>query len=117
MAIHSSTMAWKIPWDKEPGRLQSMGSQRVGHDTTFFFLPQYSLCKQGIKMCLCLQTNVFSLCFLLLLLFTFSYICVCIYMYIGEGDATPLQYSCLENPWTEEPGRPQCRGLLRVGHD
>ena len=32
MAIHSSTVAWKIPWTEEPGRLQSMGSQRVGHD-------------------------------------------------------------------------------------
>ena len=32
MAIHSSTIAWKITWTEEPGRLQSMGSQRVGHD-------------------------------------------------------------------------------------
>ena len=32
MAIHSSTIAWKIPWTEEPGRLRSMGSQRVGHD-------------------------------------------------------------------------------------
>ena len=32
MATHSSTIAWKIPWTEEPGRLQSMGSQRVGHD-------------------------------------------------------------------------------------
>ena len=32
MAIHSSTLAWKIPWTEEPGRLQSMGSQRVGHN-------------------------------------------------------------------------------------
>ena len=32
MAIHSSTLAWKIPWTEGPGRLQSMGSQRVGHD-------------------------------------------------------------------------------------
>ena len=32
MAIYSSTIAWKIPWTEEPGRLQSMGSQRVGHD-------------------------------------------------------------------------------------
>ena len=32
MAPHSSTLAWKIPWMGEPGRLQSMGSQRVGHD-------------------------------------------------------------------------------------
>ena len=32
MAPHSSTLAWKISWTEEPGRLQSMGSQRVGHD-------------------------------------------------------------------------------------
>jgi len=32
MAPHSSTLAWKIPWTEEPGRLQSMGSHRVGHD-------------------------------------------------------------------------------------
>ena len=32
MATHSSTLAWKIPWTEEPGRLQSMGSQRVGHN-------------------------------------------------------------------------------------
>ena len=32
MAIHSSTLAWRIPWTKEPGGLQSMGSQRAGHD-------------------------------------------------------------------------------------
>ena len=32
MAIHSSILAWRIPWTEEPGRLQSMGSQRVGHD-------------------------------------------------------------------------------------
>ena len=31
-AAHSSTLAWKIPWTKELGRLQSMGLQRVGHD-------------------------------------------------------------------------------------
>ena len=32
MAPHSSTLAWKIPWTEKPGRLQSMGSQRVGHN-------------------------------------------------------------------------------------
>ena len=32
MATHSSAIAWKIPWTEELGRLQSMGSQRVGHD-------------------------------------------------------------------------------------
>ena len=32
MAPHCSTLAWEIPWTEEPGRLQSMGSLRVGHD-------------------------------------------------------------------------------------
>ena len=32
MATHSSTLAWKIPWTEEPGRLQSMGSLGIGHD-------------------------------------------------------------------------------------
>ena len=40
VATHSSILAWRIPWREEPGRLQSMGSQRVGHDwatsLTFF---------------------------------------------------------------------------------
>ena len=40
MAPHSSTLSWKIPWVAEPGRLQSMGLQRIGHDlrdVTFIF--------------------------------------------------------------------------------
>ena len=32
MATHSSILAWRIPWPEEPGGLQSMGSQKVGHD-------------------------------------------------------------------------------------
>ena len=32
MATHSSILAWRIPWTEKPGRLQSIGSQRVGHD-------------------------------------------------------------------------------------
>ena len=32
MATHCSILAWRIPWTEEPGRLQSVGSQRVGHD-------------------------------------------------------------------------------------
>ena len=35
----------------------------------------------------------------------------------GEGNGTPFQYSCLENPWTEEPGRLQSMGSRRVRHD
>ena len=40
MATHSSILAWKIPWTEDPGRLQSMGSQRVGHNwaTSLSFL-------------------------------------------------------------------------------
>ena len=36
---------------------------------------------------------------------------------LNTGEGIPLQYSCLENPWTEEPGRLQSMGSLRVGHD
>ena len=32
MGVHSSVLVWRIPWTEEPGRLQSMGPQRVGHD-------------------------------------------------------------------------------------
>ena len=37
MATHSSTLAWKIPWPEEPGRLQSMGLQRVRHAEQLHF--------------------------------------------------------------------------------
>ena len=43
MATHSSILVWKIPWIEEPGEVQSMGSQRVGHDgvtNTFTFTSQ-----------------------------------------------------------------------------
>ena len=36
---------------------------------------------------------------------------------LGEGNGNPLQYSCMENPWTEEPGGPQSTGSQRVSHD
>ena len=47
MATHSGILVWRIPWTEEPGRLQSMGSQRIGHNWaththTFFFLPEIS---------------------------------------------------------------------------
>ena len=49
MATHSSTLAWRIPWTEEPGGLQSMGLQRVGHDrvinTTTVSLVQTALLK------------------------------------------------------------------------
>ena len=35
----------------------------------------------------------------------------------GEGNGNPFQYSCLENPWMEEPGRLQSTGLQRIRHN
>ena len=108
MATYSSTLAWKIPWMEEPGRLQSMGSQRVRQDRvpslslfTFMhwrrrwqptpvFLPGklhgwrslvgYS--PWGLE-----ESHKTER-----LHFHFSLSC------IGEGDGNPLQYSCLKNP-------------------
>ena len=47
MALHSSTLAWKIPWAEEPGRLQPMGSLRVLSDFTFTF-PFHALEKEMV---------------------------------------------------------------------
>ena len=61
MAIHSSTIAWKIPWTEEPGKLQSMGSQRVGHGgaTSFSlslsFTHTYMLC-----VCVYVYSSIYS---------------------------------------------------------
>ena len=49
MATHSSTLAWKIPWKEDPGRLQSMGSQRVRHD----WATSLSFCKHRCQIALC----------------------------------------------------------------
>ena len=48
MAPHSSTLAWKIPWMEEPGRLQSMGSLRVRHDFTFTFTFHFHALEKGM---------------------------------------------------------------------
>ena len=69
MAPHSSTLAWKIPWMQEPGRLQSMGSLRVGTRlSNFTFIVIMKSWKQ-LK-----------------------------YIPAGEGNGNPLKYSYLENP-------------------
>ena len=54
VATHSSTLAWKIPWTEKPGRLQSMGSQRVGHD----WMTSLSLSVLGKK---CKMKNIVDL--------------------------------------------------------
>ena len=108
MATHSSTLAWKIPWMEEPGRLQSMGSLRARHDwvtslSLFIFmhwrrkwqptpvlLPGESQAR-GNLMDFCLWGHT-ELDMTEWLPFHFSFSC------IGEGNGNPLQCSCLENP-------------------
>ena len=108
MAPHSSTIAWKIPWMEEPGRLQSMGSLRVGHDwatslslftfmhwkrkwqPTPVFFPGESQGQRSLVGCPlwgCTESDTTEQ-----LHFHFSPSC------IGKGNGNPLQYSCLENP-------------------
>ena len=93
MAIHSSTLAWKIPWTEEPDRLQSMGSQRVGKDLATEQQQQLiraSLVAQIVKNLPAMQeTQVQSL---------------------GQedplekGTATRSSIPTLRISWTEEPG-------------
>ena len=47
MATHSSTLAWKIPWTEEPGRLQSVGSRRVRHDREASLSPFTFMIEEG----------------------------------------------------------------------
>ena len=47
MATYSSTLAWKIPWMEKPGSLQSMGSQRVGHDWAISLHSSYFITGEG----------------------------------------------------------------------
>ena len=130
MATHSSILIWRIPWIEEPGRLQSMGSQRVRHDWvtntfTFHKLTQWSELKRektsivyesvtfqvaqhgGVvkdSTCQCgrKETWVWSL---------------------GQEDslekeiATHSSILAWEIPWTEEQGRLQAMVSQRAGHD
>ena len=74
-ATHSSILAWRIPWTEEPGGLQSIGLQRVGHDWSD--LARTHMAPVGL--------NGIDL--------------DCQWLHcVGEGKGNPLQYSCLENP-------------------
>ena len=92
MVPHSSTLAWRIPWMEQPGRLQSTGLQRVGHDWTtslsfFHFLGLSAL--QGLPWWLSAKEST----------------CQCkrhsfdpwVGKILAVGNGNPLQYSCLEN--------------------
>ena len=87
MAPHSSTLAWKIPWTEEPGGLPSMGAAVHGVAKS--------------------RTQLRDITFT----FLFSLSC------IGEGNGSPLQCSCLENPRDGKPGGLLSMGSHRVGHD
>ena len=58
MATHSSTLAWKIPWTEEPGRLQPMGLQRVGHNRATSLSLSFNLINQE-QVC---DTEVVQIC-------------------------------------------------------
>ena len=60
MATHSSTLAWRLPWREEPGRLQSMGSQRVGHNWVTLLL-LYQSPPTKFAFTIHLQYNVLSI--------------------------------------------------------
>ena len=108
MAPHSSILAWKIPWTEEPGRLQYMGSLRVGQDwetslslftfmhwrrkwqPTPVFLPGKSHGWRSLECCS--LWGRWGLDITEPLHFHFSLSC------IGEGNGNLLQRSCLENP-------------------
>ena len=107
MAPHSSTLAWKIPWMEEPGRLQSMRSQRVGHDwatplslftfthwrrkwqPTPVFLPGKSQGRGSLVGCSLWGCEELDTTERLHFHFSLSR--------IGEGNGNRLQCSCLEN--------------------
>ena len=115
MAIHSSTVAWKIPWTEEPGTLQSLGSQRVGHDwvTSLHFsrcavisccgfhlhFPNDYWFWASFHMHICHFHIPFSVKYLFKI-FCFLKIWLSYYrvLYILLENGTLLQYSCLENP-------------------
>ena len=91
MAPHSSTLAWKIPWMEEPGRLQSMGSLRVRHDwatsLSLFTFTHWDTTER--------------------LHFHFSL------SRTGGGNGNPLQCSCLENPRDGEAWWAAVRGVAQ----
>ena len=108
MAIHSSILPWRIPWTDECGRLQSIESQRVGHDlaTTSLLLTwlrkDFPGGSDGKRLSTTWETQVRSL---------------------GREDplekemATHSSTIARKIPWMEEPGRLQAMGSQRVGHD
>ena len=111
MAIHCSGLdPWRIPWTEEPDRLQSMGSQRVGHNwatslhfTSLLDVIRASLVAQWWRICLPMQET-------------------CVW-YLAQEDlqeedmATHSSVLAWKIPRTEDPGRLQSIGSQRVRHN
>ena len=110
MAIHSSTIAWKIPWTQEPSRLQSMGSQRVGHDWV----------KAIMSVCLSVSFHHQSRDHIVSLLFIQSRIKVTVnicWVSVKEGMATHSSFLAWRIPWTVASHRLKSMWLQGVEHD
>ena len=60
MATHSSVLAWRIPWTEKPGRLQSVGSHRVGHDRSDLAAAVISMHFYPLKIH-CLEEGIYNL--------------------------------------------------------
>ena len=134
MASHSSTLAWKIPWTDEPGRLQSMGSQRVGQDwATPLFFPYWwpsrwfdGLCWQHPQACLLVNFGPICYCIASLVAQTVKHLPATRETWVrslGREDpleeemATHSNILAWEIPWTEESDSLWSMGLQRVRHN
>ena len=107
MATHPSVLPWRIPGTAEPGGPPSMGSHRVVHDwNDLAWLLWASQVALVVKNPPSNAGDVRD-----------SGLIPGSGRFSGGGPGSPLQYSCLENPWTEEPGELQSMGLQRVRYD
>ena len=145
MAPHSSTLAWKIPWMEEPCRLQSIGSQRVGHNWSDLAIGSFIFPVSSWYTCSWLCASIYPALHEVCVLGKMpkssapgGLVLICLSSHLGfsdgsvvknlpanagdigsipglgsspgEGNGSPLQYSCLENPmdrgswWATIPG-------------
>ena len=78
MASHSSTLSWRTPWREEPGRLQSMGSQRVGHYWATSLSLSLCMLMLLLAVCVYVSNTRMSICYIN------RYTCIAdVHMYVG----------------------------------
>ena len=109
MAIHSNTLAWRIPRTGEPVRLQSMGLQRIGNDwrDLAHLHTLFPLVLRQAEDLLLRDFEIYT--------HTKSYVD---FMFKTEKAMAPHSGTLAwKIPWAEEPGRLRSMGSLRVGHD